>query len=131
MERFTVVVTDDDWATTRVIKYNLENKDIQVLQADNALECLKLVSEGKVDLLLLDLGLPDFTGWGIISLLRLTPFLADIPVIVISGRTPDRGLMQLFKPEDYIQKPFDVRDLVNRVRKIIDAKRKHSETCGA
>jgi DNA-binding response OmpR family regulator len=72
-----------------------------------------------VDLILLDLGLPDFNGWGILSLLRLTEPLRHIPVIVVTVEPPDVALMEKLKPDDYIQKPFDMRDLLMRVRNIV------------
>jgi two-component system KDP operon response regulator KdpE len=122
MEPVTVLAVDDDWMVTRLIKYNLENRDIRVIAVETGLDCLKMVCQEYVDLVLLDLGLPDFNGWGILSLLRLTQFLRNIPVIIISVRPPDQSLMRQFAPDDYIQKPFDVRDLVEKVRKLIESR---------
>lgn len=119
---FTVLVCDDDWAIARLIKYNLENKDIRVIPVQSGMDCLKMLQQGGVDLVLLDVGLPDFDGWGILSLLRLSHFLRDIPVIMISVRPPDQNLLRQFGPTDYIQKPFDVKEVVQRVRNVRDVK---------
>ncbi len=118
-KRLSVLVVDDDQALSKLIKRNLEGAGTQVVEAATGLDCLRILHQARVDLILLDLRLPDFNGWGILSLLRLTEPLHDIPVIVVSVEPPNSALIEKFRPDDYIQKPFDVRDLVTRVRKVI------------
>jgi len=120
--RLSVLVVDDDQALSKLIRHNLEDKDTQVVEAATALECIRILHEARVDLILLDLRLPDFNGWGILSLIRLTEPLRHIPVIVVSVEPPNIALMEQLKPDDYIQKPFDMRDLLVRVRKIIGSR---------
>jgi two-component system phosphate regulon response regulator PhoB len=117
--QLSILVVDDDRAISKLIKYNLENKGIRVVEAATGLEGIKILGEAKVDLVLLDLRLPDFNGWGILSLLRLTESLSKIPVIVTSMEPPDTALIAKLHPDEYIQKPFDIRDLLMRVRKAI------------
>lgn len=117
--RRSVLVVDDDRAMSKLIKTNLEDEDTQVMEAANGFDCIRILREARVDLVLLDLRLPDFSGWGILSLLRLTEALRHIPVIIVSVEPPDTALMEQFVPDDYVQKPFDMRDLLVRVRKII------------
>ncbi len=117
--RFSVLVVDDDRAMGNLIRRNLEDKDTQVVEAATGLDCIRILNEARVDLIVLDLRLPDFNGWGILSLLRLTEPLSHIPVIVVTVEPPDTALIEQFKPDDYIQKPFDMRDLLVRVRKVI------------
>ena len=118
----SILVVDDDRAIGGLIKRNLEDKNTTVLEAATGLECIRILREVTVDLILLDLNLPDFSGWGILSLLRLTEPLRQIPVIVVSVEPPDTALIETLKPDDYIQKPFDMRDLLMRVRKIINSR---------
>jgi len=120
--RLSVLVVDDDQALSKLIRHNLEDKDTQVVEAATALECIRILHEARVDLILLDLRLPDFNGWGILSLIRLTEPLRHIPVIVVSVEPPNIALMEQLKPDDYIQKPFDMRDLLVRVRKVIGSR---------
>ena len=115
----SVLVVDDDRSISKVIRHNLEDKDTRVVEAATGLDSLRILDEVKVDLVLLDLRLPDFSGWGILSLIRLTEPLCHIPVIILSVDPPNSALMQRLKPNDYIQKPFDVRELLMRVRKVI------------
>ncbi len=121
-KRLSVLVVEDDQAISKLMRQNLEGADTKVVEAASGLECIKILHQAKVDLILLDLRLPDFNGWGILSLLRLTESLRDIPVIVVSVEPPNTALIEQFSPDDYIQKPFDMRDLLVRVRKVIGSK---------
>ena len=118
----SVLVVEDDQAISKLMRHNLEGVDTKVVEAATGLECIKILHQAKVDLILLDLRLPDFNGWGILSLLRLTESLRDIPVIVVSVEPPNTALVEQFSPDDYVQKPFDMRDLLVRVRKVIGSK---------
>ncbi len=123
--RFSVLVVDDDPRVSKLIKQNLEDEDTQVVEATSGLDCIRIVHETRVDLILLDIRLPDFSGWGILSLLRLTEPLHRIPVIVVSVEPPSMALIEQFRPDDYIQKPFDMRDLLARVRRVIGLRSAH------
>ncbi len=126
VDRRSVLVVDDDSEITRMLSHNLGDECIRVITARNGLECMKTLSETKVDLILLDIRLPDFDGWGLLSLLRLTEPLRHIPVILVSVEPPDKALLSQLKPEDYIQKPFDMRDLLQRVEGIISTHRENN-----
>lgn len=115
----SVLVVEDDQAIATLLRRNLENENTTVVGAASGLDCMRILHEEKVDLILLDLRLPDFNGWGILSLLRMTDRLQDIPVIVVSVEPPDSALMKLLKPDGYIQKPFDIRELVACVRRVM------------
>ncbi len=120
--QLSVLVVDDDRALSALIRHNLEDAGAQIVEAATGLDCIRILREAKIDLILLDIMLPDLNGWGILSLLRLTEPLQRIPVIVVSVEPPDMALMEKLRPDDYIQKPFDVRDLLVRVRRVIDAR---------
>jgi DNA-binding response OmpR family regulator len=122
VKRLSVLVVDDDRAISKLIRHNLEDEDIQVVEAASGLDCIRMLHEARVDLILLDLRLPDFNGWGILSLLRLTEPLRHLPVIVVTVEPPNMALIEQFSPDDYIQKPFDMRDLLVRVRKVIGSR---------
>ncbi|MFQ6121443.1 MAG: PleD family two-component system response regulator [Dehalococcoidales bacterium] len=119
VKRLSVLVVDDDQKISKLIRRNLEGGDIRVVEAASGFDCIRIIHDTQVDLILLDLTLPDFNGWGILSLLRLTEPLRHIPVIVVTVEPPDVALIEKLKPDDYIQKPFDMRDLLMRVRKVI------------
>ena len=117
-----IIVAEDDQTISRLIRYNLEKLGAQVSEAQTGLDCIRLLSQTKTDLLLLDVGLPDFSGWGILSLLRLTDSMSKIPVMIVSVNAPGSGLIERLGPDDYIQKPFDMRDLISRVSTLISSR---------
>ncbi len=118
----SIIVAEDDKTTSRLIRYNLEKLGARVSEAQTGLDCIKLLNQTEADLLLLDVGLPDFSGWGILSLLRLTDSMSKMPVMIVSANAPSSGLIERLGPDDYIQKPFDMRDLISRVSKLISSR---------
>ena len=113
----TVLVIDDDPAIGKLLKHNLEDRMTRVITSTTGLGGLRELCEEHVDKIILDVSLPDFNGWGILCLLRLTDSLRHIPVVITSAELPDASLMARLTPEDYISKPFDVTDLRNRLIK--------------
>jgi DNA-binding response OmpR family regulator len=120
--QLSVLVVDDDIAISKLIRHNLEDDDIRIFEAATGLDCIRILHEAMIDLVLLDISLPDLNGWGILSLIRLTESLRRIPVVMVSVEPPDIALMEKLKPDDYIQKPFNMDDLLVRVRKIISSR---------
>ena len=119
----SVLVVDDDQSITRLIRRNLEDRDTQVVEVTTGLDCITKLLETRMDLILLDLKLPDFNGWGILSLLRLTESLSHIPVIVVTAEPADAAMVRQLRPDDYIQKPFEMRDLLASVKRVIESGR--------
>lgn len=119
MNPLKVLAVDDDWAMTRLIRRNLEKEDIAVVEVGTGLDCMRVLCAEGADLILLDLRLPDFNGWGILSLLRATDSLKNIPVIIVSVEPPDIDRIRQLRPDDYLQKPFDIRELLSRVRRLV------------
>ena len=117
-----VLVVDDDQAISSLIRNNLVHAGIKIIQATTGSDCIRILGEKKVDLILLDIRLPDLSGWDILSLLRLTEPLCNIPVIVVSVEPPDTALIERFQPEAYVQKPIDIRDLLVRINEFIGSK---------
>ena len=120
-----ILVVDDDPGISRLLRYNLEDRDTRVIAAANGLEGIRLLTEEKLDLLILDIKLPDFSGWGILSLLRISEVYRRLPVIMISVESFETELITTYRPDGYLQKPFDVRQLLAMVEKIapVESKR--------
>lgn len=118
----TVLAVDDDDKIRKLLRVNLETDGIEVREADTGGDCLRLVLDKPIDLVLLDLDLPDASGWDVLAKMRSTEKTRRIPVIVLSSTPPERSMMRRLKPDDYVQKPFDARDLTGRVRKVLKKK---------
>mgnify|MGYP001558296585 CR=1 FL=1 len=128
MDRIRIVVADSDWSRARLVKYSLENKDIQVVEVSQGLDCLKILCQEGGDFVILDANLPDLNGRGILTLLRMTPSFRDLPVILLSDDIADSALLRQLRPGGFVRKPFEVRDLVLATRKVIEEKTQSHRT---
>ncbi len=119
-----ILVVDDDPGISRLLRYNLEDRDTHVIAAVNGLDGIRLLTEEKIDLLILDIRLPDFSGWGILGLLRMSEVYRRLPVIMISVESAETELVTTYRPDGYLQKPFDVRQLLTMVEKVASVESK-------
>ncbi len=123
MDRMRVVIADSDWTRARLVKYSLENRDIEVIEVSHGLDCLKILCQQGGDCVILDADLPDLSGWGMLSLLRLTPSFRHLPVILFSDSVPEPTLLGQLSPGEYVVKPFELRHLLVAARRLIAEKR--------
>ena len=121
-----IMVVDDDADQTFTVKKSLERLDTtyEVIRADSGMNCLNyLKNEGKPDLILLDIMMPDMSGWEVYEKLQDNPEWKSIPVVFLTART-DRVAREAgkFFGKDYIQKPFSPQDLHDRIEKVLKEK---------
>ncbi|MCB0876634.1 MAG: response regulator transcription factor [Solirubrobacterales bacterium] len=123
----TIVVCDDDAATTEVLCGNLDADRFETLAAGTADDALRLCRYGAPDLLLIDIGLPDASGLDVIREIRAgggpaAAFDSALPIIAFSGRGGDgdrvRGLRA--GADDYVVKPIFYDELHERIGKLLD-----------
>jgi len=110
-----LLLVDDEVALTRVLKPALAAEGHEVTTAHTAAEAVARVHDLTPDLILLDLGLPDGDGKDVIGTIRLKH---DMPIIVISARNQqDEKIAALDAgADDYVDKPFDIAELMARIR---------------
>lgn len=111
----TILVVEDDSQIRNFIKYTLEKEGYQLYTASNAQNSLNIVVSEKIDLIILDLGLPDFDGMEVIKKVREW---SEIPIIVVSARDQDKEKVHALDTgaDDYITKPFSATELLARIR---------------
>jgi two-component system KDP operon response regulator KdpE len=111
----TILVVDDDPAIVRTLRINLRARDYDVQLAYDGRTALQILAEEPPDAVLLDLGLPDIDGVGVLR--RLREF-SDVPVVVLSARhTSDDKVEALdLGADDYVTKPFGMEELLARIR---------------
>jgi len=119
MTRPKVLVVGGNRLLTRLLRAELAQEGVEIIEASTAWSCLKRVVTDGADLVLLDTDLPDFNGWYALGALKLMPLTQQTPVIVVSAEEPNSGRTKPFCPDDHIQKPFDTRDLIMRVRRLL------------
>jgi DNA-binding response OmpR family regulator len=113
-----IAVIEDDPDLFALLKYNLEKDGFQFVGATKGGGALDLCTRERPDLLLLDIMLPDSDGLEICKLLRRTPQLAHLPIIFLTAKAAetDRIVGLELGANDYIVKPFFMRELLTRVR---------------
>jgi two-component system KDP operon response regulator KdpE len=114
----TVLVIEDDTSLRRALRTSLKARAFEVLESPNAEEGLVLVADDRPDVVLLDLGLPDLDG--IETLKRMRSF-SDIPVVVLTARDRQQDKIEALDAgaDDYVTKPFDVEEVLARVRAVL------------
>ncbi|MBT3768015.1 MAG: response regulator transcription factor [Rhodospirillaceae bacterium] len=114
----TILAVEDDEDLQSFLKLHLEAEGYAVEQALTAQEAIASITNKRIDLVLLDLGLPDEDGLLVAEQIRN---FSSVPIIVASARTrvDDRLAALGLGADDYVTKPFDPRELVLRIRNII------------
>ena len=117
-----ILVVDDEQDIVELLTYNLQVHGFEVVSAARGIEALNQARKHHPDLIVLDLMLPDIDGFSICEILRCQPSTADIPVLMLTamaGEIPRLHGMEV-GAVDYLTKPFRPRDLVQRVRGILE-----------
>ncbi|MEW6458468.1 MAG: response regulator transcription factor [Bacillota bacterium] len=113
-----ILVVEDEKHIVELMRYGLEKEGFQVVEANDGDRALEMVHTGRIDLVVLDIMLPGLDGLTVCRLLRQNERTRDIPVIILSarGQELDRVLGLELGADDYITKPFSVRELIARVK---------------
>lgn len=133
--RQIVLVVDDDPAICRLLQARLTTDAVQIITAGCGAEAERIIAEQaeSIDLILLDVGLPDTDGFTLCESIRRKPTLSEIPVIFLTGRDSSEDTLHGFEAggTDYITKPFDHAVLHARVSAALRTQRFFHERCEA
>jgi DNA-binding response OmpR family regulator len=113
-----IMVVDDDQDTVAILARHLQREGFVPIEANSGAQCLKLVQENEVDVILLDLMMPDMDGFQVVRELRANPVTAEIPIIMITARDDldARAEGMRLGVSDFLAKPVFRRQLASRVR---------------
>ena len=116
-----ILVVDDEEHIVELIKFNLEKNGYKVITADNGKDALEIAKEQHPDLVLLDLMLPGIDGLEVCKEIRKEASISNMPIIMITakGEELDKILGLELGADDYITKPFSVRELIARSKAIL------------
>jgi len=121
-----ILVIEDEAAILRGLKDNLAAESYEVITAADGAEGYRLSQEGKPDLIILDLMLPKLSGYEICRKLRAESSHVPILMLTARGDEADRILGLDIGADDYVSKPFSVRELLARVRALLRRSDPHS-----
>jgi two-component system KDP operon response regulator KdpE len=110
-----ILVVDDDAQILKALRINLVARGYEVSLARSGPEALEMAAKGKPELVILDLGLPGFSGIQVIEGLR---GWTEVPILVVSGRSDSADKVDALDAgaDDYVTKPFAIDELLARVR---------------
>lgn len=112
-----ILVVDDEKIIVKGLKFNLEQEGYSVVTAFDGEEALRLAHDESIDLILLDLMLPKMDG---LSVCRAVRAFSDVPIIMLTAKNDDidKILGLEYGADDYITKPFVVREVTARIKAI-------------
>jgi two-component system phosphate regulon response regulator PhoB len=113
----TVLVVDDEQDLRELVDFNLRQAGYKTRQAAGGAAALASCNRERPDILILDLNLPDVSGLDVCRTLRAQPANADLPILMLTARGGEIDRVVGFEAgaDDYVTKPFSVRELVLRV----------------
>jgi two-component system phosphate regulon response regulator PhoB len=116
-----VLIVEDERDLQRVVAYNFRQAGFDVVSAMNGETALRAIKEERFDLIILDLMLPDFSGTELCRRIKQNPQTAQIPIIMVTAKAEEVDRVVGFElgADDYVVKPFSVRELILRARAVL------------
>jgi len=116
-----ILVIEDEPDIQEVLDYNLRGAGYDVVSAVRGLDGLRMVREHRPDLVLLDLMLPDIPGTEVCRAIRDNPTTRALPVVMLTARQEEIDRVVGFEigADDYVTKPFSIRELLLRIRAVL------------
>ncbi len=118
MSQKKILVVDDEVDLVETIRFPLEMEGYNVLVSYNGEDALNQARKENPDLILLDLMLPKLDGYKVCRLLKFDERYKDIPILMLTAKTQekDKLLGKETGADEYITKPFDIDDLMKKVK---------------
>ena len=120
-----ILIVDDDEDVLLIVQTILDNSGYSVVPARNGREGVEKAIESSPDLILLDVMMPELSGWEVCTKLKSAPETRQIPIAMLTVKSEIRDLITGMQvgADDYITKPFTRKKLLSTVRRLLDEKR--------
>jgi len=115
-----ILLVEDDYDISDILKVRLEKKGFQIIRAWDGIEAVKRAREHP-DLIILDLGLPKLNGLSALKKIKSDKSLSFIPVVVLTGKGDSRTIFDAMETGsyDYLIKPVNLQDMVRVINKAV------------
>jgi|SRR5712671_734434 len=122
---YTALVIEDYRSERLLIKQRLHRRACHVIEAADGRTAMRRLADSHLDLVCLDLMLPDMTGLQICEFIRTSPAHHDVPILVMSGRglPEDRAHAEQVGASAYLVKPFDWTEFDAAIRQLLSVPR--------
>lgn len=119
MEDFTILIIEDEPTINRIVSNYFVKEKFKVLSALDGFKGLQLFSKNKIDLVCLDIMMPNVNGWDVAKTIRET---SNVPIIMMSALSEEEDILKGYslKVDDYITKPFNPKILVAKVKNLLE-----------
>ena len=113
-----VMIVEDQYKLRELVRTYLERQGLEVFSTGSGAEALSHAPKGRLDLVILDLGLPDIPGEEVAREIRSS---SDVPILMLTAKSDEQDRIAGFElgADDYVTKPFSPRELVLRVQAIL------------
>ena len=113
-----ILVVDDEALLVKGIRFNLQNEGYEVVTGSNGLEAVQIAQGGGLDLIVLDVMMPEMDGMTACGKSRE---FSDVPIIMLTAKTDDMDKLMGFEhgADDYLTKPFNILELKARIRALL------------
>jgi two-component system alkaline phosphatase synthesis response regulator PhoP len=120
MNKYKVLIVDDEIHILELLRYNLESNGFEVVEAETGEQALKIIESQALDCILLDLMLPGIDGIEVLRKIRQSD-KSTMPVMMLTAKNEeiDAVIGLEMGADDYVGKPFRTRELISRVKSII------------
>lgn len=120
MSKRKILVVDDEQHILELIQFNLESNDFDVVTCENGEDAVKLANKGDIDLMILDLMLPGIDGIEVCRRIRNSEN-KDIPIIMLTAKGEENDKIKGLDigADDYMTKPFSIRELLARMKAVL------------
>jgi two-component system KDP operon response regulator KdpE len=118
MDQRKILIVDDEPGLRELVRINLEHEGFGVIQAENGIEGLNMVREAHPDLVIMDVMMPEMDGWEACQKLRE---FSQVPVLMLTARVQSQDIVAGLNSgaDDYLLKPFNMDELMARVRALL------------
>jgi DNA-binding response OmpR family regulator len=122
----TVLVVDDDPVILKLLLVNFELEGFTVITANDGREGVERAKNDRPDVVISDIMMPTMNGLELVSTLRADPETADLPVLLLSAKAQMVDVQRGFElgADDYVTKPFDPIELIDKVTALAAARRR-------
>lgn len=129
MEPAHILVIEDDDIVARTIERSLRGNEFRIVLANSGVEGLRAARRRPPDLVILDIIMPGMDGYAVCREMRSDPLLADTPILFLTAKIKDEDKIIGFNAgaDDYLSKPFNIDELILRLRAILRRVRRQSD----